>query len=316
MSILDNAVDSISLGIEDFKSSDSRRLLSSVRNLVAGVLLLFKHRLSELSPKGSDEALIKEDVQPINLGGTISWRGVGKKTVTVHEMERRCQALNIRIDWKRVKKINDHRNDIEHYHSPLSQAAVRGLITECFVVIRDFVRDELKVDPLELFDSNVWNEFTQVAEVFQKEKDECTKHIQSMNWRYGDLEDALVDCTCPKCGSKLMDTDPSCPDRDSAKFTCLSCGEVFDFETTADHAMGEFFSLRNFRSLKDGGEEEVIDCPNCRKFGYHLADNVCVICEEEVDRECSLCGNEIPSCELDGDDGMCSGCSNALSKDD
>jgi hypothetical protein len=58
MSILSNAVDSISLGIEDFQSQDQRRLISCTRNLFAGVLLLFKHRLVQMSPAGSNEVLM------------------------------------------------------------------------------------------------------------------------------------------------------------------------------------------------------------------------------------------------------------------
>ena len=81
MSILRNAIDSIVLGLEDYGSADPRRLLSCTRNLYAGILLLFKHRLSELSPAESDEALIKEKVEPVADGDTIHWRGKGKKTV-------------------------------------------------------------------------------------------------------------------------------------------------------------------------------------------------------------------------------------------
>ena len=42
-SILANAVSSIQLGIEDYKSSDARRMLSAVRNITAGILLLAKN---------------------------------------------------------------------------------------------------------------------------------------------------------------------------------------------------------------------------------------------------------------------------------
>jgi hypothetical protein len=58
--ILENAVSSIQIGIEDYQSNDPRRVLSVVRNLSAGVLLLFKEKLRQLSPDGSDEVLIKQ----------------------------------------------------------------------------------------------------------------------------------------------------------------------------------------------------------------------------------------------------------------
>ena len=41
-SLLTNAVQSIQIGIEDFSSTDPRRILSTVRNLYAGILLLLK----------------------------------------------------------------------------------------------------------------------------------------------------------------------------------------------------------------------------------------------------------------------------------
>jgi hypothetical protein len=63
--ILKNAVTSIQIGIEDYHSADERRSLSAVRNLTAGLLLLFKEKLRRLSPAGSDEVLIKKQLRLI-----------------------------------------------------------------------------------------------------------------------------------------------------------------------------------------------------------------------------------------------------------
>lgn len=41
MSILKNAIDSIQVGVEDFQSDDDRRCVSAVRNIGAGILLLY-----------------------------------------------------------------------------------------------------------------------------------------------------------------------------------------------------------------------------------------------------------------------------------
>ena len=56
--LLKNAVTSIQLGLDDFKSPDRRRTISAVRNLYAGVLLLCKEVLRRLSPKGSNDVLV------------------------------------------------------------------------------------------------------------------------------------------------------------------------------------------------------------------------------------------------------------------
>ena len=44
MTILQNAIDSIALGIEDYEEAvhDSRRLISCTRNIFAGILFTFK----------------------------------------------------------------------------------------------------------------------------------------------------------------------------------------------------------------------------------------------------------------------------------
>ena len=63
MSIYKNAIDSILMGLDDYKvalGGDERRYISSTRNLFAGILLLFKEKLSQLSPDGTDEILIKK----------------------------------------------------------------------------------------------------------------------------------------------------------------------------------------------------------------------------------------------------------------
>ncbi len=45
MTILNNAIDSIQLGIEDYEliGENPKRLISCTRNLFSGILLLFKH---------------------------------------------------------------------------------------------------------------------------------------------------------------------------------------------------------------------------------------------------------------------------------
>ena len=77
--ILNNAVQSIQIGVEDYKSSDPRRVLSATRNITAGVLLLFKEKLRQLSPPDSDEVLIKQRIQPeFDANGGVVFIGDGK----------------------------------------------------------------------------------------------------------------------------------------------------------------------------------------------------------------------------------------------
>lgn len=144
MSILQNAIDSIAMGLEDYSSPDPRRGISCARNVFAGILLLFKHKLSTLSPESSDEALIKQRVLPVlNDDGRLDWKGKGKKTVDVQGIRERFDSLKIDVDWDRVSRINEFRNDIEHYYTSLKHEAIHSLISDSFVIINDFVRAHL-----------------------------------------------------------------------------------------------------------------------------------------------------------------------------
>ncbi|UJP07023.1 MAG: hypothetical protein LZF84_08170 [Nitrosomonas sp.] len=111
-----NAVASIQIGIEDYYSKDPRRALSAVRNISAGILLLFKERLRELSPSDSDEVLIKQQIYPeLDSSGDLVFLGKGKNTVDVRQIQERFNSLGVIADWKRLDAVVKIRNDIEHY---------------------------------------------------------------------------------------------------------------------------------------------------------------------------------------------------------
>jgi len=48
MDLLENAVQAIQVGVEDYGVASSPRLLSAARNIHAGILLLFKEALHRL----------------------------------------------------------------------------------------------------------------------------------------------------------------------------------------------------------------------------------------------------------------------------
>lgn len=311
--ILKNAVDSVSLGIEDYKlgignceSSDPRRLVSCTRNLFAGIILLFKHKLAKLSPPGSDEVLIKQRILPIqNSEGNIEWQGQGQKTVDVQEIRKRFKNLGILIDWERINKIKEYRNNIEHYYSSESHNSIRTLITDCFIVIRDFVREHLKMDPLELFGIDTWKVLTDVANVYEKEKLECVEHIKSIEFEYDKLEVPLIKYRCGKCRSGLIDEISQSSDIFNTKFRCRSCGKIWDFISIVDLAVPEYFSTQNYSSVKNGGYSvTTVICPTCDLETYVLEEDKCLVCGETANLECRLCGELI----LDGGT-FCSYCS-------
>lgn len=105
------------------------------------------------------------------------------------------------------------------------------------------------------------------------------------------------------------------PQQIKAMLRFRSCGDNLSFEEITPLAISEFYASENHYSIKDAGEPATITCPSCGEDTYVLEDDICVLCEESVERECQRCGIDMPSEELDGD-GYCGYCAHMMSKDD
>jgi len=201
MTLLDNAANSVRLGLED-----DDRLLSAARNLHAGVLLLYKEKLRRLSPAGSNEVLLKKDIRPmLDDGGSITFVGSGKKTVDVQQIKERFKTLNVSVEWARLDNVTNIRNDIEHYYTIVGRDAVRGIISESFLLFRDFVRSELAEDPRILVGDEAWSSMTEISDVYERERKECEQAISEFSWTCEALQEAAGGTTCPKCASALIE---------------------------------------------------------------------------------------------------------------
>jgi hypothetical protein len=85
MGLFENAIESVQIGVEDLLKNDDRRVLSAVRNVHAGVLLLCKEKLRRLSP--NDELLLAQRFEPRpNASGQVSVVAVGRNTAGVEDI--------------------------------------------------------------------------------------------------------------------------------------------------------------------------------------------------------------------------------------
>lgn len=314
MSILKNAIDSIAIGLEDFESTDERRIVSSTRNIFAGILLLFKHRLCELSPEDSDEALIKQIVLPaFDAAGAVKWIGKGKKTVDVQNIKDRFESLGITVEWKRLERINKYRNDIKHYYSTMNNESVQQLISDSFIIIRNFIVDELEEEPRELLGDKYWKILVDVNEVYEKEKQECDASLEKLDYFSNEILHALQAYNCTECGSGLLESTSDTGQALEASFKCRSCDSEFHYEIIVNEAINDYFADDVYLSHKDGGETPVIDCPSCFEGSYLFNERVCVACGDSATHECSRCGASIPPEEISDDD-VCGYCAHMWAK--
>ena len=316
MSILQNAVDSIAIGLEDYQSEDPRRLVSATRNIYAGILLLFKHKLALLSPPNSDEVLLKQKVLPSKKqNGEITWTGKGRKTVDTFQIKERFESLDIEVNWDRIEEINDYRNEIEHYFSTKTRDSVSKLISDSFLVIRDFIVEHLEQDPKDVLGDSAWSRLVQVNEVHGREKDDCLATFDPVAWESFTVESALRDYDCPNCGSDLIRIIDPKQARAENEFVCKSCDTRWDYESFAADALEAYGAGYNYRAIKDGGEEEIVQCPNCNNDAYIFSEQHCGACGETAEHRCNCCATTIPASEIFLG-GLCSYCQNLFSKDD
>ena len=209
MDLLTNAIESIQVGVEDYVLGTRPRLLSAVRNIHAGILLLYKEALRRESPGGSSDVLIMAKIVPTrDAAGNVVFLGKGKRTVDGLQIEERFRALSIETDWKRLRRITEVRNDVEHRHPRVDQKALEGLISDSFLIVRDFIKNELDDDPLVLLGDKTWQTMLEVSEVYQKEKQECERLIAGSRWSSPTVERGVVDLTCSACGG---DGSPGTP---------------------------------------------------------------------------------------------------------
>lgn len=314
MSILQNAIDSIAIGLEDFYSGDQRRLISSTRNVFAGILLLFKHKLVLMSPTDSDEVLIKQKISPfIGSDHILKWIGKGHKTVDVSQIQDRFRALEIPVDWKSFDEINIFRNEIEHYYSSLSENAIETLIARSFLIIRDFVVNVLKEEPRILLGQETWDAMVKIANVYTKEQDECIAKLELLDWKTDILANSVKQFKCTQCGSNLitLDGEPEIFIEDNI-FSCRSCGEEYTFENILKESLDQCYGYYDYR----GGEEpSLVDCPFCGEYSYVYNEGKCASCGESAEQSCIRCGSNITSEEI-SDGSLCSYCQYLVDKDD
>ncbi|MGN6828531.1 hypothetical protein [Paucibacter sp. M5-1] len=316
--LLDNAISSIQIGVEDHTSSDPRRVLSAVRNISAGVLLLFKERLRQLSPSGSDEVLIKQSIRPSrDKSDNISFVGSGAKTVDVQQIKERFNSLGISTDWGRVNAIIKVRNDVEHYVSAEPESRLKELIADTFIVVRDFVTHELKLEAHELLGDETWSVLLDVSDVYEAQRQTCLAELDRLKWWSPGMARAAAFLRCTHCSSDLVKPDEVGAHLSGMeRITCTACSRFMSLEDIIQPALDECFFADQYYSMTKGGDPPLDYCDQCDAVSYIVEDGLCAKCGQKYEfQRCGRCSQP-----LSGEDqrlgGLCSYCSHLMEKDD
>ncbi|MBP5144142.1 hypothetical protein, partial [Pseudomonas chlororaphis] len=281
MSMLDNAVQSIQIGMEDFHDHDERRVLSAIRNLYAGILLLFKYKLQQLSPEDSDEALLKTKVLPVidPATGGVLWVGKGKKTVEVQDIVERLSNLGITgVDWKLLHALQSIRNDIEHYFSTLPTERMKEAVANSLHLITQFCEPHLDERPVEILGQECWDLMLSVATVFEAELKSCQDNLRSVEWPFEQIADSIAFMVCPECESRLVKVNDPAARRGAITFICQSCQEEVDYCGVVGPAVEARMAGENHWRVRGGDEPATCTCPECGHDALLVDEDECAAC--------------------------------------
>lgn len=305
--ILENAVASIQIGVEDYLSTDPRRALSAIRNISSGMLLLFKEKLRQLSPSGADEVLIKQTIQPkLNPDGKLLFVGKGKKTVDTSQIQERFASLGVSADWKRVQAVIDIRNEVEHYCTTAPTSKLKELLADAFIVMRDFISKELEYEPLELLGEATWQTLLTEATVYENEVKECELAKGKVKWSSPGAEQVSNYLRCKHCDSELLKPVDEDDCMVSMDFQCVACGGLSSFEEIAESAAEECFAGDAYIAMTDGGDPPLAECYVCARNTYVIEDQECIVCGATPKYQyCAVCSKKL-SVEEQYFNGLCS----------
>jgi hypothetical protein len=277
--LLQNALDSIQVGIEDYRQGTPPRLASAVRNFYAGVLLLAKEVLRRVSPPESNEGLIYERIGfRIAANGTVTFQGHGTKTVDVGTILERFAQLNLRLERQPLDTLQRIRNQLEHHAPQHSAAQMQEAIAATFRLVNEIIEWHLGEMPPALLDSETWDTMLKEERLFQHEIERCAESIEWLTGLPDKTKELLHHAVCPSCDSSLMENIGSFY-HPSMALLCRVCGEEFEADAVIVHTMNNPDVYR--RTIVD--LSNITDCVTCGDAAFDLSDGVCLICGSEDD---------------------------------
>ncbi|MBH47513.1 MAG: hypothetical protein CME71_05035 [Halobacteriovorax sp.] len=316
--ILQNALDSIELGMDDFELGEHKRIVSAVRNFYAGVLLLGKECLVRSVPGENGMHIISSRYTPfIDEGDSkLKYRPVGTKTIDIEEMKSRFRDFGLKWPESNINNLQRLRNNLEHFHAKESTSQMREIIKECFPIIENFF-EILGLDPSREI-SDAWSTMLKEKEFFNDVQGKCIKSFASIEFP---VELDFSNLKCEICESSLIyQADESNKYLSDVELKCKSCGEDY----VAPHGfprmvVDQLCGADDYNSVKGSGEGVIFDCNSCGEDTYVSTSdvNICFFCEESVGGECVRCGDGLGiENQSINNPSSCDYCDHMMSKDD
>jgi hypothetical protein len=270
-------------------------MLSAIRNLTAGILLLFKERLRELSPPGSGDVLIMQCIQPVREpDGAICFIGARRRTVDVQQIRERFQSLKVHVDWKRFDSLSEARNNAEHFYLTLPEARVKELLADAMHVMHGFIRQELQREPIELLGAETWKVLLGLGDIHDQELTKCALAMTEVEWGADVTAAVSKELRCLGCGSKLLKPLRSTGGLFLLKLSCIACGTSSDYLDMIEPAVRKHFFADLYLAYTGGGDVPVLNCSDCGKETFIVEHDLCAACgSPDSAMRCQSCGEPV-----------------------
>lgn len=317
--ILNNAVSSIQLGIEDYEMSRAApaRAISAARNIYSGVLLLFKYKIALLAktPEQAIELIFKPvSILPsIDDTGDIRWspKPSARDTIDTTMIKARLESLSIYHDWDIVNRLRDSRNALEHLHPTDPTNKIQALIADLFPMLQKFITEELYEAPAALLGQS-WSKMLETHDFLQSNLSRI-----ELEWIALKLPDSalslLKTIECRACSSSLLqpckaDVDSGMPITVSDfRYECLACHQT----ESLIEMLEESFSLLHEPIFETDAEYELIrECNACYIRMFLIDDGTCHWCGA-IDEwpKCQHCCRPVSAHVRYHGGGLCDRCS-------
>ncbi|MCZ6772850.1 MAG: hypothetical protein O7G83_12865 [Proteobacteria bacterium] len=284
--IIQNGLNSIRVGLEDYEqaltANDDARLTSAVRNVYAGILILAKGKLYELSPTDTRGILIRV-VRPKLVKGRIEVVPVGRKTIGYEEIKQRFEDSELSLDWARIERVRTIRNDLEHFYHDGARANVQEALADAAIVIHSLLA-LLNLDPVRDLGERWWEVLLRNEKLFAAELEACRKTISGVRWINQAAKAASEHFSCEQCGSLLIrQTFARNEEQDNIHVNCAACGAESDMKALMERAVTQQYYRELYETHTRGGELPVVYCPECRLYALIIEANECAVCGNCLD---------------------------------
>lgn len=318
--LLQNGIDSIQLGIEDLHNAENatKRLISSLRNITAGILLLLKAKLCQLDPSPNKNILIASSIDFKLSNNKFQLEAKGK-TIDWKDIKNRFKNCNLPLNEDiitKIQKIIDERNNIEHFYTKNGIFGIKSLYGDLLEILNYISEELLNSNTRQLFTNKIIDIIISDRDIYQNMVKANLKKWEELIKKNSQLKIIKHDITCPYCHTSLVYpenyNDSNFNDLCNIIYKCQNCNEEISFDEIIDN----IYDYANYSNIKDGGEAVTDTCPHCGKDHFIIDAGVCLSCGERLDYEkCIFCERQLtPGEQLL--DGYCGDCYHRLMKDD